>query len=296
MRNRLPASTLAVLFVSALSLSARAATPGQTAYVEGTSAYLKGDYATVAEKMRVAIAEDPAEGLEKFKSPKGRNMEDYLPHFYLGVALEKLGRPQEALSALRESRRQGVSSQRSSSKGILERAVGRLEAQLAPPTPTPQPALPQPIVPPVREASPAPPPPTPRNQPSPQAPFSQEKPIPTFSLGLAKPSPTVYAQKTGGPGGKDPVLLKELKEGIRAYFAGQFTQAISRLEPVHEKNAVARLFLSYALASNYLVSQNPDQTVKERALFEYIQARAEGATPLPGNLLSPKVREILGVK
>jgi hypothetical protein len=95
--------------------------------------------------------------------------------------------------------------------------------------------------------------------------------------------------------GPDP-SREALRSGIRSYLAGRYLEAFTTLEPLHKKNASARLFLAYALASMYFASTPPDASMKDRALTEFSAARAAGADPLPGHLLAPKIRDLLGIR
>jgi len=97
------------------------ATPGQEAYVEGELAFLGGDPATAADRFRRAIAEDPVEALERFRY-KGLNTEDYLPRFYLGLALAALGQSEAARAELAESERQVTSLHRPAVRRVLTKA------------------------------------------------------------------------------------------------------------------------------------------------------------------------------
>lgn len=101
------------------------ATPGQEAYVEGELAYLAGDAARAVDRLRRAVAEDPVEALERFRY-RGLNREDYLPRFYLGLALAALGRTDAARAELVESRRQVTALHRPAVRRVLERTLAGL--------------------------------------------------------------------------------------------------------------------------------------------------------------------------
>jgi tetratricopeptide (TPR) repeat protein len=99
---------LAFLFALAASTATAAAdTAGQKPYQEGIRAFELGDYDVAARKLRDAIDLDEEEGLRKFRTT-GLKFEDYLPHYYLGLTLGKLGQPRAALSELKESEHQGA--------------------------------------------------------------------------------------------------------------------------------------------------------------------------------------------
>ncbi|MCG3191237.1 MAG: hypothetical protein DIJKHBIC_00462 [Thermoanaerobaculia bacterium] len=270
---------------------------GRTAYVEGQNAFIASDWSSVVSKMRIAIQDDPEEGLEKFKSPKGLNMVDYAPHLYLGLALEKLNQPEEAQKALRESRRQGAVLGRSGLKSMLERAQSRLEARLAP-----VPAAPQPTVVAVVRKDELPVIATPAGRPAP----TTAAPTPTAArvavlvptlppLVPVQPTAAVARPAATAAAGPDP-SRDVLRSGIRLYLAGKYRESQSVLEPIHVKNPSARLFFAYSLASLYFALPQPDAALKDRALTEFTEARAAGATPLPAAQLPPKVRDLLGIR
>src|SRR5258706_8399853 len=145
MRFRSKNALASVLFVL-LSLEISAATTnGQKTYLEGVRAFDSGDYSRAADRIAAALRDDPNEGLRKFKGTSSLSLEDYLPHYYLGLSLEKIGKKSEALAELRESDRQGAVKAKASSYAVLQAAMRRLEPPkptAAPPTPTPVPARP----------------------------------------------------------------------------------------------------------------------------------------------------------
>jgi tetratricopeptide (TPR) repeat protein len=98
------------------------ATPGQEAYVVGELAFLAGNNEIAVDLFRRAIADDPTEALSRFRY-RGLNHEDYLPHFYLGLALAELGQKDAARAALAESKRQITSLHRPAVRRVLERSL-----------------------------------------------------------------------------------------------------------------------------------------------------------------------------
>ena len=73
----------------------------------GVRAYNKGRWSETADSMRKAIAESGRESAERINI-SGTWYVAYMPHFYLGVALAKLGRCDEARPELAASEAQGI--------------------------------------------------------------------------------------------------------------------------------------------------------------------------------------------
>lgn len=267
------------------------ATPGQKAYMEGLRSYELGDYPAAAEKLRAALREDPAEGLRKFRY-QGLNFEDYLPHFYLGLSLEKLGQAEKALEALRESDRQGAVRGKPGSSRILSSALERIMRATAPPTPlpaTPVPAAPTAAPSPVAEVRPQPGPTTPPG-PTPQP------VIPTaVARQLPKGSP-VPVESPGAPAPAVPSGERQaaLREGLRAFFRGEYTQAARRLEALGGGVPAARAFLALSLAGSYVLGGAKDAALLERARAEMAAARAAGASFPEPDVIPPKLRQLTG--
>ena len=65
-------------------------------------------WGTAAESLRQAIVDNPKEIAGPVTRPYGMHFEPYLPHFYLGLALCKLGYREESLEHWRHSDEQGV--------------------------------------------------------------------------------------------------------------------------------------------------------------------------------------------
>lgn len=104
-------------------------------YRRGFHAFNLFRWESSATEMRKAIAENPRETAEKVHIGL-LAWKPYVPHFYLGISLAKLGRCGEAVPALRESLRQGVLPD-----NYRRRAVSTLEncpaVQLEPGEPEP---------------------------------------------------------------------------------------------------------------------------------------------------------------
>jgi len=267
---------------------ALAYTPGQAAYKEGELAYQAGKYAVSVEKLNVAIQEDPLEGLARFRF-KGLNQEDYFPHFYLGQSLKALGRGDEALRSLRESKRQGAIAQRAALIRLLDRSILALEAE-APRAPSPTPK----VVAPVEEPTAVPPmalaPATPKAVVSTAAPPTPT-PVPATRRKDATPSPVTPTAPSPEPeASADPVPIA--REGLRLYLKGDYEGAARILEGIREKSALARLFLSYALAGSYLEGGGKVPATLERARAEHKLARAAGIREAREEDLSPSIRAL----
>ena len=146
---------LAVVALLALALAAAAAAAAgyEESFRDGMAALDQKKWGVAAASLRSAIASNPREGGKQIRV-YGTWLLDYLPHYYLGVALYQLGDSDGAAEAWGESRRQGV---------ILATALAadlkRWEEKLPPaPAAAPPPAeLPPAAAPPLAPLEPAPP-------------------------------------------------------------------------------------------------------------------------------------------
>ena len=263
---------LALALASAAPAPAQKATPGQVAYVEGVRAFDAGDYATAVARMRVAVAEDPVEATARFRY-RAQIAEDYFPHLWLGLSLEKTGDADAARAALRESERQGAVAARPSARRILAAALARL---------APPPAAPP--------ATPAPPAPEPTAAPRPElpAPTPAAAPVPSPSPRAAAPTPAVRAAAPS-PAPPAPSSRAALAAGLRAFFRADYDGAEKLLAPEAPRSAVARLYLAYALGARHLLAREGREELLSRARAEYAAAILAGAPPAPGPWVSPAV-------
>ena len=252
-RVRWVAALASIVLLCAARAAARDYTPGQERYVEGVRAFDRGDYAPAAAALREALSESGAEGTARFRY-KGLNREDYFPHLYLGLTLEKLGDREGAVARLRESERQGAVAARPALSRLLSAALLRLVPPTpAPPTATPPPA-PLPSAP--TESLPVP-------EPT-RAPVPQALPAIPSSAAPVRPSPRAAAGKEG------------VRSGLRSFFRGDYASAELLLEPEAPRSPVARLFLSYALAGRYLLAGGSDAALLARARREREAALSAG--------------------
>jgi len=288
MRFRSKNALAGVLFVL-LSLEVSAATTnGQKIYLEGVLAYNSGDYARAADRIAAALKEDPNEGLRKFKGPSGGlSPEDYLPHYYLGLSLEKIGKKGEALAELRESDRQGAVKAKASSYVILQAAMRRLEPPkptAAPPTPTPLPARPTAAPTPAPQATRAPE--GGRATPEPLArPTRTPRPTP------ASPSSSPVAPPPGASSATDTVQAAVL-EGIRSFYKGDYPAAQASFQAYADASPTARLYLAYALVARDLLAEKHSEATLTKARHEYEEAKRLGAAT-EDRFVSPAVRAVL---
>lgn len=262
---------LAAALLSAAPAGARDYTPGQERYVEGVRAFDRGDYPSAAAAMRAALAEDPTEAAARFRY-KGLNREDYFPHLYLGLSLEKLGQTAPARASLRESRRQGAVAARPALDRLLDAALLRLEPPPEPPTPT----------------TPA--------RPAPAATLPPAAPTPSATE-PAVPSPALPATRQAAPPPPPPVRAgpEGVRSGIRAFFQADYASAEVLLSPEAPGRPVARLFLAYALAGRFLLGGEGDQALLARARAEHARALADGARE-SGRFVSPAVLRVLSAR
>jgi hypothetical protein len=223
--------------------------------------------------MRTALAEDGREATARFRY-KALNAEDYFPHLWLGLSLEKLGEPGRALVALRESDRQGAVAERPALKRILSAALVRL----TPPTPAP--------------TTPTPPTPTPEAAAVPTPPAAAPTAVPAIGTPV-RPAPTrpPVSPAAATPASPAP-SSSAVRAGARAFFRGDYAGAERLLAPEAGTSAVARLFLAWSLGGRYLLSPEPDATLLARARAEYAAALVAGAPAAGSPHVSPAIRAL----
>jgi tetratricopeptide (TPR) repeat protein len=285
-RRTILAAVLALLAAS--PAAAQKATQGQVAYVEGVRAFDAGDYATAAARMRAALAEDPVEAPSRFRY-RAQNREDYFPHLWLGLSLERLGDRDGALAALRESQGQGAVDARPALRRILSAALARL----TPPTPSPEPEP---------EPEPEPTPTTPSPVlvlPVPDAAPAQKTtvlPTPAATPALARSearrpaspaTPTVPAAAGSGAA---------VRAGLRAFFRGDYEGAGRLLSPEAGRSPVARVFLAWSLGGRYLLTEPRDEALLSRARAEYSAALLAGAPTQGEPWVSPAILALFGAE
>ena len=283
--------TLAFLALGILASTPAAAqkgSPGQVSYVDGVRAFDAGDYATAVGRMRTALAEDPAEATARFRH-RAQNAEDYFPHLWLGLSLEKLGDRQGALSHLEESRRQGAVEARPALHRILTAALARL----TPATPVPTIAAVLPL--PSPTAGPEKPPPPATAAPAIPA-ISTMRPTigPAVAAGApARRSPPPAAATTIAPAPTAPAAAA-LRSGLRAFFRGDYGSAEALLAPEAGRNPIARVFLAWSLGGRYLLAGSRDMELLARARSEYAAALLDGAPSAGGQWVSPSILALFG--
>ena len=268
MRGKGFGALLAVL-LAAGPAAGQKGTAGQVAYVEGLRAFDAGDYVRSAERMRTALAEDAREGTARFRH-RAQNAEDYFPHLWLGLSLEKLGDADGARSALGESRRQGAVAARPALARILAAALVRLTP--APPTPTP-----------------VPPPPTPSPVPSPGRTTPPEDTVPTVVVPTIVPA-TARPAATPSPAGPSTAPLRA---GLRAFLRGDYHESERLLATEKERTPAARLVVAWSLAGRHLLAGSRDPALLERAREERARALRDGAPAASPPWLSPAIAGLL---
>jgi hypothetical protein len=105
LRAALPA--LALALAAALAAAPAGAAGAEDSFREGMSALDQNKWGVAAAAFRAALAERPEEGGRRVRI-YGTWLLDYLPHYYLGVALFQLDDLEGAAAEWRESRRQGA--------------------------------------------------------------------------------------------------------------------------------------------------------------------------------------------
>jgi hypothetical protein len=277
--------------LASMPAAAQKASPGQVAYVDGVRAFDAGDYATAAGRMRIALAEDPVEATARFRY-RAQNAEDYFPHLWLGLSLEKLGDRQGALPHLEESRRQGAVAARPALQRILTTALARL----TPATPVPE----------IAAGSPLPSPTTGPEELPPPGPSAAAIPaIPTILTTRPTTGPAVAA---GGPARRSPqpaaiatvapappaTAASAVRSGLRAFFRGDYGGAEALLAPEAGRRPVARVFLAWSLGGQYLLAGSRDPGLLARARSEYAAALLDGAPSAGGQWVSPSILALFG--
>jgi hypothetical protein len=249
-------------------------------FKKGIDAYGRKRWDEVVKHMREAAEANPAEG-ERIKL-YGLRFEVYFPHFYLGAAYLNLGRCPEAVKAFKQSESQGAI--RSSPKYAelvdgLQSCAGAMAAAAPPPTTAPAhpPATPAPAPPttappatPTPAAQPTPPPPTP-------APMPASTPAP--------PTPAAIAPRLSPP--------VELLNGARAYFDGQYENAVTLLARSAGRRgraaAQSLLLRSAARYALYKAGGEKDAELRRLAAEDAAAARRADPSLLPdGEAFSPQ--------
>ena len=266
--------------LAAIPAVAQKASPGQVAYVDGLRAFDGGEYVTAAARMKTALAEDPLEATARFRH-RAQNAEDYFPHFWLGLSLEKLGDRDGARSALQESRRQGVVQARPTLERILTAALVRLTPPTPPPTALPTPApLPIPV-------APLPEPTTFRVAPA--TPASGVPRVP--SRIVARSSPVDAAAPVSSASSS-----AALRSGLRTFFRGDYARAELLLAPEAGRNPMARAFLAWSLGGRYLLSEPRDRELLSRARTEFATALLAGGPTTGEPWVSPAILALFGAE
>ena len=303
MTNRFRAAAAVIVVLCAATAAADYLEP----YRRGFNAFNLFRWEAAAGAMREAIAQNPTES-GKDVHIQLLAYKPYVPHFYLGISLAKLGRCSEAVPALRESLRQG---QVPNTRGYRQRAERTLQECLAtmPEQTEPEPApvsgaetvVPSPTdlevqtnaepTPPVAtptDAASAPPveqkessqvqitPEVEQEEPRQAAPV-RSKPPETL---LAAPRPASPAAAELGKRTAAPDLPPSLVAGVDAYLRGRYAEAVRLLDGAvlqeEPQRAYAFLFRAAALHALFVLGQRRDMTLQARAslnVLEYSRLR-----------------------
>lgn len=284
-------SILALGVLASMPAAAQKASPGQVSYVDGVRAFDAGDYATAVGLMRTALAEDPAEATARFRY-RAQNAEDYFPHLWLGLSLEKLGDRQGALQHLEESRRQGAVAARPALLRILTTALARL----TPPTPVPTTpsGLHQPHPAAGLQEPPAPAAAAPAFPTIPTNPTARPTIGPAAAVGAParrSPLPATAATVAAAP---TATASAAVRSGLRAFFRGDYAGSEALLAPEAGRSPVARVFLAWSLGGRYLLAGSRDAELLARARTEYAAALLDGAPSAGGQWVSPSILALFG--
>ncbi|MEO1082830.1 MAG: hypothetical protein AAFY88_01170 [Acidobacteriota bacterium] len=132
----------ALLSLAVLSGAPASAKRPDKAFRKGVQAADRGEWAKVERWMREAIQLDSAESRRKI-SITGMRYEQYLPYYYLGLALQAQGRSEAARTAWATSRAQDAWRHWRDAAAFEHQWRG-LVARIGPPPPRPIPRLPPP--------------------------------------------------------------------------------------------------------------------------------------------------------
>ncbi len=299
-----PFLTRAAPVVLALSLALSFRAPGadpSREYRKGLQAFRASDFSEAVRAFRASISADPGEGVQKLRGT-GVSFDDYFPHLYLGLSLEKLGQASEAMAALLESERQGAVFERPELRRQLQASLSRMksaaaeaQARAVPPTqppptqppPPPPTATPLPVrlaIPTAATLEPAKSAPTP---PRPVLVAQKASPAPRQAL----PSPARTA--AASPAQPREASLSALRQGVGSYFEGRFDEAVAQLRPLAASQPMAQLFLSYSLASQALLKKTPDSGLAGEARAQYRESVTRGARLKERDLISPRVLRLV---
>lgn len=238
-------------------------------YLQGLRAFRSGDFATAVAAFRAAVAEDPKEGAQKLRTT-GVVFEDYFPHAYLGLALEKAGDPTAARAALEESERQGRATKSPALGPLVEAALVRLRTKppgTAIPVAIPPPPSATPTSRAVETPTPLPPPPT-----------------------TVVPAPLVAPTATQLPALPAPPLA--VQRGLELFLRARFEEALAALAPEKARSPKARLVHALARAGRALLDAEPDAREVSAARADYRAALAAGAR-LRRDLVSPRILALI---
>jgi hypothetical protein len=282
----------AAALLGSLVTAAGARADYRESYRKGIEAVDRGNWAEAAKRMREALAEQPREG-ERLKL-YGMRFEDYLPHYYLGLALYNAKDCQGALQAWQVSDSQGAVRKTGRYKS-LQSARAECQTRLA--QAAPKPAAPSATPTAVAQAAPRgePEPPkvveTPRPAPSPAAPSAT--PSAVVPRATAAPSPTPLAVKPVRPSAPPADLLA----AAQAYFNGEYddaAQALARTSYAGGRELMHALVLRaaarYAL---YQLGGEKEDGLRQQALAD-IQAcrRLDPAFSPDPHVFSPRFTQL----
>lgn len=245
-------------------------------YQAGLEKFEKSRMREAAEAFSRAVASQPRE--EKTFWISGNHYVVYVPHLYLGLALEKLGDFKRARAELLESRRQQVSTSIPDLNRRLAESLKRIDDAMRTSAPdvVPTPSNGEAGAAAVTTAGPS------------RGPDRQLSPTATTAL----PTPGAGLRLTTTPSAwQKPAAFEQarLREGLRDFFSSRYETAAQELAPLSQAgHETARLFTAYALCGLYLSGGGRDSDIiqRARALYKKLPARLL-QSPKPG--VSPRL-------
>lgn len=318
--------TAALVLCCLLALAADARPDGSAeAYLQpyrsGFNAFNLFRWEKAAAEMRKAIALNPTES-GKDVHIQLLAWKPYVPHFYLGISLAKLGRCADAVPALRESLRQGVLPDTRGFRGRAESTLRECLASLPKEDPRVQTVSDDPpAAAPATETQPASREvPSERNADKAESTATQppeSAPVTTSASNAATPTTAAAApsrhlpvvperrvESKPSPADRPEVLLSApardvppaLVTAVDAYLGGRYADAVRILDTLSladvRQRGHALLFRAASLHALFVVGQRRDASLEKRAARDIAELRRlRPGTPADPRVFSPPFLE-----
>jgi hypothetical protein len=254
-------------------------------YGFGQQAFEKGDWAEAEQKMKAALAEEPAASARK--RMQGTRFELYAPAHYAGIAAFRQGACGRALQYLDDGANRALVGQVPALAAEEQQVRNGCGGQVAA-APTPAPATPTPAPTPT-PSKPATPIASVPDKPAPtpvEAPKPAVRPPDTAPV-APPPTPTTTATRTAPPAA--------LRTAVRAFLAGDYAAAMGVSDAGIGEARGRALVLLVRAAAAYTQAElrGGDAALKARAEQDVRAARRLARVDPDPNLFSPKVRALI---